>query len=75
MRKQYLQCFFNISKINKKIKQNPINIKNYAEHPHDMMHVPAKFQENKSKHDGQRDGRASRAFGAAGDNNEDSADH
>ena len=75
MRKKYLQFFFNISKINKKNQKNAINIKNYAEHPHDMMHVPAKFQENKSKHDGQRDGWASRAFGAAGDNNEGSADH
>ena len=28
-----------------KIKQHPINIKNYTAHPHNMVHVPAKFWE------------------------------
>ena len=37
---------FNISKIHNKFKQYPINIKNYTAHPHDMVHVPAKFREN-----------------------------
>ena len=36
----------NISKIRKKFKQHPINFKNYTAHPHDMVHVPAKFREN-----------------------------
>ena len=27
---------------------NSINIKNYTAHPHDMVHVPAKFGENTS---------------------------
>ena len=31
-----------------KIKQHSINIKNYTAHPHDMVHVPAKFRENTS---------------------------
>ena len=80
---------FSISKINlknslKKIKQHPINIKNYTAHPHDMVHVPAKFGGNtvmysaktKRDTDEQTDGRTdgghlniSRAFGAAGDTN------
>ena len=38
--------FFNISKIHNKFKQHPINIKNYIVHPHDMVHVPAKFWAN-----------------------------
>ena len=29
-----------------KFKQHSINIKNYTAHPHDMVHVPAKFWEN-----------------------------
>ena len=29
-----------------KFKQHPINIKNYTAHPHDMVHVPAKYREN-----------------------------
>ena len=32
----------------KKFKQHSINIKNYTAHPHDMVHVPAKFRENTS---------------------------
>ena len=39
--------FFNIYKIHK-FKQHSINIKNYTAHPHDMVHVPAKFRENTS---------------------------
>ena len=35
-------------KIHKKFKQHSINIKNYTAHPHDMVHVPAKFRENTS---------------------------
>ena len=34
--------------IHKKFKQHSINIKNYTAHPHDMVHVPAKFRENTS---------------------------
>ena len=37
--------FFNILKIHKKFKHS-INIKNYTAHPHDLVHVPAKFREN-----------------------------
>ena len=40
--------FFNIEKIHKKFKQHSINIKNYTAHPHDMVHIPAKFWENTS---------------------------
>ena len=40
--------FFSIFKIHKKFKQHSINIKNYTAHPHDMVHVPAKFRENTS---------------------------
>ena len=40
--------FFNILKIHKKLKQHSINIKNYTAHPHDMVHIPAKFRENTS---------------------------
>ena len=40
--------FFQYLKIHKKFKQNSINIKNYTAHPHDMVHVPAKFWENTS---------------------------
>ena len=32
--------------IHTKFKQYPINIKNYTAHPHEMVHVPAKFREN-----------------------------
>ena len=32
----------------KKFKQHSINIKNYTAHPHDMVHIPAKFWENPS---------------------------
>ena len=35
--------FFSIFK---KFKQHSINIKNYTAHPHDLVHVPAKFREN-----------------------------
>ena len=35
-------------KIHKKFKQHSINIKNYTAHPHDMVHIPAKFRENTS---------------------------
>ena len=38
--------FFNIKKIHKKFKQHSINTKNYTAHPHDLVHVPAKFREN-----------------------------
>ena len=38
--------FFNINKIHKKFKQHSINTKNYTAHPHDLVHVPAKFREN-----------------------------
>ena len=63
---------FNISKIHKKFKQHSINIKNYTAYPQDMVHVPAKFQENrlmrfrvgaKTKHDGQTDGWGGRGGG------------
>ena len=57
--------FFNIYKIHKKFKQHSINIKNYTAHPHDLVHVPAKFRENtamrflsysaKTKRDGRTD--------------------
>ena len=57
--------FFNIEKIHKKFKQHSINIKNYTAHPHDMVHVPAKFREKyidaflsysaKTKRDGRTD--------------------
>ena len=67
--------FFQIYKNSyKKFKQHSINIKNYTAHPHDMVHVPAKFRENtsmrfrvsaKTKHDERTD---RRTFGAAGDN-------
>ena len=30
----------------RKFQQHSINIKNYTAHPHDMVHVPAKFREN-----------------------------
>ena len=49
----------------KKFKQHSSNIKNYTTHPHDMVHVPAKFRENtsmrfsysaKTKRDGRTDG-------------------
>ena len=30
------------------LKQHTINIKNYTAHPHDMVHIPAKFRENTS---------------------------
>ena len=40
--------FFNIKKIHKKFKQHSINIKNYTAHPHDLVHIPAKFRENTS---------------------------
>ena len=36
----------NLKKIHNKFKQHSINIKNYTAHPHDMVHVPAKFREN-----------------------------
>ena len=38
--------FFKYLKIHKKFKQHSINIKNYTAHPHDLVHVPAKFREN-----------------------------
>ena len=44
--KYWKQKFF-VSKL-KKFKQHSINIKNYTAHPHDMVHVPAKFRENTS---------------------------
>ena len=31
--------------MHKKFK-HPINIKNYTAHPHDMVHIPAKYREN-----------------------------
>ena len=37
---------YNTFLLTKKIKQHPINIKNYTAHPHDMVHIPAKCQEN-----------------------------
>ena len=40
--------FFQYLKIHKKFKQHSINIKNYTAHSHDMVHIPAKFQENTS---------------------------
>ena len=56
-------------------QQHSINIKNYTAHPHDLVHVPAKFRENASMRfrvtvrklnvtdgqtDGQTDGRTDR---------------
>ena len=39
--------FFSIfKKFHKKFKKHSINIKNYTAHPHDLVHVPAKFREN-----------------------------
>ena len=38
--------FFQYLKIHKTFKEHSINIKNYTAHPHDMVHVPAKFWEN-----------------------------
>ena len=46
--KKILNFFFNFNKFHKKFKQHSINIKNYTAHPHDMVHVPAKFRENTS---------------------------
>ena len=69
-KKKYI--FFSIfKKFIKKIKQHSINIKNYTAHPHDMVHVPAKFRENTSMRfwvtvrklsvtDGRTDGRTDR---------------
>ena len=67
----------------KKIKQHPINNKNYTSHPHDMVHIPAQFRRNipmrirvtvwkRNMTDGQMDRRTfqylpSRAFGVMGD--------
>ena len=34
------------NKFIKKFKQHSINIKNYTAHPHDLVHVSAKFREN-----------------------------
>ena len=45
-RKKILKILF--FSIFKKFKQHSINIKNYTAHPHDLVHVPAKFQENQS---------------------------
>ena len=39
------KLFYN-KKIHTKFKQHPINIKNYTAHPHDMVHITAKFREN-----------------------------
>ena len=39
---QYLKTSY------KKSKQHSINIKNYTAHPHDIVHIPAKFRENTS---------------------------
>ena len=59
-------------KIHKKIKQHSINIKNNTAHPHDMVHVPAKFWHTSMRFwvrklnvmdrqtDGQTDGRTDR---------------
>ena len=66
--------FFNIKKIHTKFKQHSINIKNYTAHPHDLVHVPAKFRENTSMRfwvtvrklnvtDGQTDGQTDRRTG------------
>ena len=41
-------CFSKKKSIYKKFRQHSINIKNYTAHPHDMVHVPAKFRENTS---------------------------
>ena len=71
--KQILKILF-FSYISK-FKQHSINIKNYTAHPHDMVHVPAKFWENTSMRfrvtvwklnvtDGQMDGRTYRRTGA-----------
>ena len=64
---------FNIEKIHKKFKQHSINIKNYTAHPHDMVHIPAKFRENtsnaflsysaKTKRDRRTDGQTDRRTG------------
>ena len=45
--KQILKILFCsiFKKIHKKFKQHSINIKNYTAHPHDLVHVPAKFWE------------------------------
>ena len=45
-----------------KFKQHSINIKNYTVHPHDMVHIPAKFSSYsaKTKRDGQTDIRMDR---------------
>ena len=40
---QKLTPQFLFSKNHTKFKQHSINIKNYTAHPHDMLHVPAKF--------------------------------
>ena len=41
-REENMNFFFSILK---KFKHS-INIKNYTAHPHDLVHVPAKFREN-----------------------------
>ena len=49
LKKNNLILFYSIfKKIHKKFKQHSINIKNYTAHPHDMVHIPAKFRENTS---------------------------
>ena len=65
-REENMKYWFFFQYLNK-FKQNSINIKNYTAHPHDMVHVPAKFRENtsmrfwvtvgKTKRDGQTDRR------------------
>ena len=61
-----INCSIHVFKI---FKQNSINIKNYTAHPHDMVHVPAKFRENtsmrfrvsaKTKRDRRTDGQTDR---------------
>ena len=43
--KKIILNFSILKKIHKKFKHS-INTKNYTAHPHDLVHVPAKFREN-----------------------------
>ena len=45
-REENMKFWKNIKKILKKFQQHSINIKNNTAHPHDLVHIPAKFRLN-----------------------------
>ena len=45
-KKKFILFFSIFKKFINKFKQHSINIKNYTAHPHDLVHIPAKFREN-----------------------------